>query len=32
MAFSTGSSLELEGDFSKLQVVGALGKICGVPL
>jgi len=32
MAFGTRTSLELEGDFSNLQVVSALGKICGAAL
>jgi len=32
MAFGTRTSLELEGYFSELQVVSALGKICGAPL
>jgi hypothetical protein len=32
MAFGTRTSLELEGNFTKLQVVSVLGKICGVPL
>jgi len=31
MALGTRTSLKLEGDFSELQVVSTLGKICGAP-